>query len=118
MTPYNRTFVVALQACGKLAEDDDFRSKLKNMENGKLIYADAYGKGWESDVFICCTLISLFGKCGSIPDAENVFDGLSTQNVVLRNAMLAAYTQEGRAAETLQFYGKMRQQNMGPNALS
>lgn len=114
VTPNDRTLVVILQTCGLLAEkeEDIFVEggcwvKPKALELGKAVHADACRMGYGSDVFIGNTLVSVYGKCGSIVDAANVFDGLLKKTVVSWNAMIAAHVEQGDGERALELYREM-----------
>lgn len=108
--PDVRTMVYALQACGMIAEDKKCSSNDANMsvlERGKAIHENARRKGYDTDVFLGTTLITMYWKCGSIVDAQEVFNGLTLRNVVAWNAMLTAYVQQGQADMTLDLYEQL-----------
>eukprot|EP00250_Pteridium_aquilinum_P010460 c19405_g1_i1 orf=1-1011(-) len=79
--PNEHTIVSLLKACGSISD----------LEQGKAIHAYASTKGLDAHDFIGSALVSMYGKCTSIMEAEKVFDSLSKCNVVLWNAMLSAY---------------------------
>lgn len=123
-SPNDRTFVSALQACAMLAEKDrnvvgDGRCwKTIALHKGNEIYADAKKKRCHSDVFVGSTVVSMYGKIGSIVDAQHVFDELPYRNVVSWNAILAAYAQQGQAEKTLQLYEQMCREGVSPDERS
>lgn len=115
-----RTFVSLLQLFGILAEKEEavyvggIPMKLKSLALGRAVHADAEKKGFDADVFVGSTLVSMYGKCGSIGDARAAFDGLSQRNVVSWNAMLAVYAQQGEADKALQLYDDMQVKGVSP----
>lgn len=119
MKPNDRTFVSILQACGVLAEREeasqDELGKVKSLEKVKEIHADARAMGYDSDVYVGNTLISVYGKCGRIDTAWDVFLGLSRRNVVSWNAMLAALVQQHQSEKALELYKEMLETGFSPN---
>lgn len=121
LSPNDRTLVSTLLACGMLAEKeqgmfvDGQCTKDKSLERGKFIHAEAHERGFGSDVFVANTLVSMYGKCGSIRDAEIVFEGLSGRDMVSWNAMIAAYTLQGQPEQALQLYDRMVENGVNPN---
>lgn len=112
VSPDIRIYVLVLQACGMIAvEEEDFEkghsSAIKSLARGKVVHADTRRKGYDSDAFIGSSLVCLYAKCGSIRDAQHVFDALLYRDVVAWTSMLAAYTQKGQAEEALHLYGQM-----------
>lgn len=118
------TFVIALQACGILSEEADNvvlnRKSIKAaaFEIGHALHKDAYDSGYASDTLIGNTLVSMYGKCGAISEAEGVFSSLCTRSVVSWNAMLSQYTKQGQAKRALLLYREMQVHGMNPNNLT
>lgn len=121
VSPDVRTTVGALQACATRAEKevrstlDGEAIKAEYLKVGKAIHAYAHSKGFDSDVFVGCSLISMYGKCGILGDAENVFNESSVRNVVSWTAMLTAYVELGQAQKALDLYGQMQEEGVSPN---
>ncbi|KAH7300994.1 hypothetical protein KP509_23G007100 [Ceratopteris richardii] len=118
------TFVIALQACGALAENEGSVFAKGDMvrdialEIGCSLHADARRKGFSSHIFFVNTLISMYGKCGSIIKAEGVFIALSERNTVTWNAMLSAYVDQDEGTKVLQLYILMLEEGQSPNKLT
>lgn len=87
--PDECVFVAVLKACTSTAF----------LAHGQLIHVHATNCGFESDIFIGNTLISMYANCGSLEDACMVFRELPKQSVVTWNAMIAAYSQYGNIQE-------------------
>lgn len=108
-----RTFVCVLRACSMLGEREEEAAldgqfvKMKSLDKGRALHADAWRMGFDSDVFVASALISMYGTCGSISDAQNVFDAVSQQNLVVWTAMLAAYARHGQPEKALQLYKQL-----------
>lgn len=110
--------VVSLQACCILAgkeEPDGLSRKVVSLEIGRAIHADGRRRGFSLDIFVGSTLVNMYGKCGSIAEAENVFVGLTQRDVVLFNAMLAAYVEQGQGERALQLYRQMHEEGVSLN---
>lgn len=103
--PDRYTFVSLITACGGVSE----------LGEGKRIHAEALRYRFGSDMFVCTSLVDMYAKCGSIVDAQNVFDALDQRDVVSWNAMVAAYAQQGEAEKALQLYEQMREEGASPN---
>lgn len=121
VTPDDRTFVGALQACGLLAEEEEHivvdgkTIAVQSLGKGKQVHAYAWQKGYSFDLFVGNTLISMYGKCGSIVDAQSVFDRLLQWDVVSWNALLAAYIHQGEEEMALQLFRQMHEEGVSPN---
>eukprot|EP00250_Pteridium_aquilinum_P021969 c25273_g2_i2 orf=248-2998(+) len=114
VTPNQRTFVVVLQACAILAEKEEFISvnglptKVMALRIGQALHTDAGRIGLTYDVFVGNTLIGMYGKCGAIVEAEEVFGALVLRDIVSWNAMVSAYVDHGQEEKALRLYGWMQ----------
>lgn len=121
VSPNSWTYVAALQACGVCAEKEVVEILLeesitvKCLEKGKAIHGDAWAKGYDVHPFVSNSLVTMYGKCGSISDASNIFEGLSMRDVVSWNAMLMAYVQRGQSDRALQLFGQMQEEGSHPD---
>lgn len=122
--PNDRTYAIVFQACGILAEKEEAKAmdgeaiRLKYLDLGKSIHADALYNGYISDDFVRSTLITMYGKCGSTSDARNVFDGCPKQSLVSWTAMLTAYVEQGDGENALRLYTQMQLQGVSPDEIT
>ncbi|KAH9314353.1 hypothetical protein KI387_022980 [Taxus chinensis] len=100
--PNQFTFPSVLPACGDLCA----------LERGKRIHEDVVRGGFEGDVFVGNALVDMYGKCGSMKDARQVFDKMPQLNVVSWNSMIAGYAQSGAMDVALKLFQEMPQRNV------
>eukprot|EP00249_Psilotum_nudum_P000902 c13078_g1_i1 orf=2-313(+) len=62
--PVTITYVSCLDACAGLT----------SLQEGKAIHASVVNSEYESDIVVETALVNMYGKCGSVEDARNVFD--------------------------------------------
>lgn len=114
VVPNQLTYMVALQACGTLIEKQEYsireeRSSLTMIFRIlQALHADSHGQGYTSDALVGNTLISVYGKCGAIVEAEALYHGLSSHNVVSCNVMFSAYIEQGEVHKASQFYKQVQ----------
>eukprot|EP00250_Pteridium_aquilinum_P028513 c37293_g1_i1 orf=79-2040(+) len=121
--PNQGTLVIALQACNSLLEEKEEASnaveeqwaRIKVHEIGQALHADARKAGLASDVMVGTTLVSMYGKCGTVAEAEMVFTGLSKHNTITWNAMLSAYIDQGQGEMALHLYQYIQNKHVVPN---
>ena len=116
-----RTFLIAFQACCELAQQENVVREGKtlkeiSLEFGRLQHSLARRKGMDSDIFVSSSLISMYGKCGSIVDAENVFAGLLQRDSVSWNSIIHAYVYQGEPERGLQIYTEMQRKGFRSNS--
>ncbi|KAH7416122.1 hypothetical protein KP509_14G076500 [Ceratopteris richardii] len=112
------TIVLVLQACGAIVGDEDDSSKERCSEIGQAVHADAHRLGFTSYSIINNTLISMYGKCGNIRQAEHVCSSLTNWNIVTGNAMLSSYVYCRQGEKALLFYEHICKEGLYPDALT
>ncbi|KAL3592518.1 hypothetical protein D5086_011158, partial [Populus alba] len=83
-------------------------ASLAALDFGLLVHAEALKQGLHSNVYVGSSLVSMYAKCGKMEVAKKVFDTLNEQNVVLWNAMLGGYVQNGYANEVMELFFNMK----------
>eukprot|EP01018_Ginkgo_biloba_P009883 Gb_00930 [translate_table: standard] len=100
--PNEFTFAGVLQACANLAA----------LEHGKEVHREIVRYGFQSDVFVGSALVYMYGKCGSVENARQVFDKMPERNTVSWNAIIVGYAQNGHVDEALNLFQKIPEQNV------
>eukprot|EP01018_Ginkgo_biloba_P002600 Gb_38500 [translate_table: standard] len=100
--PNQFTFASVLPACATLVA----------LEQGMKIHEEIVRNGCQSDLFVANALVDMYGKCGSIEKARDVFDKMPQRDVVSWTAMIAAYAHNGYVDEALELFGKMPERSM------
>ncbi|XP_077243029.1 tetratricopeptide repeat (TPR)-like superfamily protein [Tasmannia lanceolata] len=59
-------------------------------------------------VFLSTKLVFMYGKCGSVCDAHQVFDEMPHRTVFAWNALIGAYALNGNPSQALELYREMR----------
>lgn len=119
--PDDRTFVSILKACGSLGVKEKkllagTAAESDSLVQGRTIHAEVVKYGYQSDVFVCNTLVHMYACCGSIWESEQVFRTVHQQrDVVSWNAMITGYVQNGKNDAALQHFSQMKEQGVQPN---
>jgi pentatricopeptide repeat protein len=108
VTPNSVSFVGVLNACADLLAIDE----------GRRVHEQIIHNGCELNVYVGCSLINMYAKCGSIADAQRVFDGIPARNLVSWNAMIMAYVKCGQDQQALKLYQQMQREGMQPDAFT
>jgi pentatricopeptide repeat protein len=66
--------------------------------------------GQISSVSVATSLIDMYAKCGSMDEAQSMFDGMSTRTVVTWNVLISGYTQGGQYHTDLLIFDRMKKQ--------
>ncbi|KAH7307229.1 hypothetical protein KP509_22G050700 [Ceratopteris richardii] len=100
LMPTIPTFLSMIKACGSTASLDTgrrFHSQLKNIE-------------WEdNEAMLMAALIDMYGKCGYMAGAQQLFNDSPSEDGVIWNALISGYT--GLGQDQLAFYSLKEMMN-------
>lgn len=100
--PDNYTYPILVQAMGSRG----------CVFEGRQVHNHVLKAGFEFDVYVKNTLISMYVGCGSVRDARKVFDGSGVRDLVSWNSMLAGYVMMGDVNEAKLMYDLMPERNV------
>lgn len=104
----NITFVNILSICASQAA----------LAEGKRIHALIEGNTFELDVVVGNTLVNMYSKCGSLADAQRIFDEMPERNALSWSAIIAAYAQHGEGTEVIFLYAQMHEEGIIPDNIT
>ncbi|KAH7330914.1 hypothetical protein KP509_20G007900 [Ceratopteris richardii] len=103
------TFSCVLKACGKTG------AVLKGiMVHAEIQRLDLLGK----DTVLGNALVSMYGKCGSLRKAQEIFDQLPVHDLVSWNALMTGYCQHGHGKEAIICFEKLEKTGLIPDAVT
>eukprot|EP00250_Pteridium_aquilinum_P013580 c21434_g1_i2 orf=419-3316(+) len=102
--PKSYTLVALLQAC----------AALKDLEGGFKIHAEAAANGYIGDDYIGNSLISMYVQCGSLTQAEEVFNKLPVRDVVSWTSLMAGYVEHSFEEDALHCFNQMQTEGVSP----
>ncbi|KAB1199314.1 hypothetical protein CJ030_MR0G025173 [Morella rubra] len=74
--------------------------------------------GFDLDVSVGSSLVTMYSKCGSIEDCRKAFDQIEKPDLIGWTAMIVSYAQHGKGAEALSFYDHMRKEGIKPDSVT
>ncbi len=108
ITPDTFTFVPVLNAC----------ASLRALEEGRWGHEQIIQSGYEADVFVGCSLIDMYAKCGSVNDAQRVFSKMPSHDVVTWNAMILGHVKSAQGHKALELFRQMQQEGVQPDSVT
>ncbi|XP_068664677.1 pentatricopeptide repeat-containing protein DOT4, chloroplastic [Aristolochia californica] len=87
-----------------------------SLEHGKRIHDHIIENGLESHLFVANSLIAMYAKCGSMVDAESVFNMMVERDIVSWNTMIGGYSKNSLPNEALSLFSQM--QGLKPNSVT
>ncbi len=97
MTPDRFTFAPLLDGC----------ASLRALEEGRQVHDQIIQTACEADVFVGTSLVDMYAKCGSMEDAQRVFNNMPSRTVVCRNAMILGHVKCAQGQKALKLFQPM-----------
>ncbi|ESW15257.1 hypothetical protein PHAVU_007G057700 [Phaseolus vulgaris] len=88
-------------------------AELGGLELGRSVHALAVKACVEENIYVGSALVDLYGKCGSIEKAEQVFREMPEKNLVTWNAMIGGYAHLGDVDMALSLFEEMTLSSFG-----
>ncbi|KAI5669307.1 hypothetical protein M9H77_19160 [Catharanthus roseus] len=99
--PDGYTYPYILKACGELP----------SFRHGACLHALALAEGLvHSNVFVCNALVAMYGRCGALFDARQMFEEMlqiGIYDVISWNSIMAAYVQNGEYRKAMDLFKLM-----------
>lgn len=102
VTPDNYTLPFVIRACRDMTD----------LVTGKLIHGVVLKHGLHSDHFVCAALVDMYAKCKLIEDARQLFDNMSSRDLVSWTVMIGAYAECRNAYESLVLFDRMTEEGV------
>ncbi|XP_057963378.1 pentatricopeptide repeat-containing protein At4g37170 [Malania oleifera] len=74
---------------------------------GKRVHAHTKASGFAPGPFISNRIMDMYVKCGSLVDAQKVFDEMTARDLCSWNTMIVGYTKAGQLEEACKLFDKM-----------
>eukprot|EP01018_Ginkgo_biloba_P030201 Gb_04420 [translate_table: standard] len=91
---------------------------LSALQQGREMHCYISTSGFESDVFVGCSLIDMYAKCKTTEFARQLFDGISKRDAVPWSVMIAGYVQSGQGDEAMKLFRQMQLAGVKPNSIT
>lgn len=95
--PNEVTVVAITSACGQIGA----------LESGRWIHSYIQNNGIEINAHVGAALIDMYSKCGSLKDAQLVFERIRKKDVVVWNSMIVGYATHGFSQDAMHLFNEM-----------
>ncbi|KAK9278086.1 hypothetical protein L1049_027644 [Liquidambar formosana] len=106
--PGEVTMVGVLSACAHLGA----------LNQGRWIHDYIIHNRLRLNVFVGTALIDMYGKCGVVDEAEQVFREMRAKNVYTWNVLISGYAMNGRSETALEAFSRMVMENFKPDEVT
>ncbi|XP_024534928.1 pentatricopeptide repeat-containing protein At5g27110 [Selaginella moellendorffii] len=96
------SYVSALDACSAMGSD--------GLVHGKTLHGLILANRIHIDVYVGTALVTMYGRCGDVVEAKQVFDVMPSKNAVTWTSMIRGYSTNGFAREAVEVFQKMEQE--------
>ncbi|KAH0453320.1 hypothetical protein IEQ34_017644 [Dendrobium chrysotoxum] len=99
------SYATVISSCGLLESE-----KLNRQ-----VLAHVVVSGFEAEVSVANSLLTMFGNMGKVEEAEQLFHRMEDRDTISWNSLLSIYTREGMCKEALRCFSEMRHSNFKPD---
>ncbi|KAH7289307.1 hypothetical protein KP509_31G069700 [Ceratopteris richardii] len=92
-------------------------SRERDLIAGKRVHEQLLENNYKANVLLANMLIDMYGKCGSVEDAQRVFDGMSRHNIYSWSTLISAYASKGMVLEAVQVFKDMQKAGSQPDKM-
>ncbi|MCO5591542.1 hypothetical protein L7F22_045528 [Adiantum nelumboides] len=89
--------------------------EIPSLAVAKYLHAYCVGAELAADVMVVTALVSMYVKFGYVEEAWTLMDSLTEQDVILYNAMIAAFAQNGHTEDALKLRNYLQMKGMMPD---
>ncbi|KAI5075852.1 hypothetical protein GOP47_0009928 [Adiantum capillus-veneris] len=109
ISPDSAIFANIFKACGDPAA----------LQVGRKLHVMIYRGGQEiKEGVLMNAVIDMYGRCGSMADAQEVFDVMAFRDLASWNALCLGYARQGESDLVFRLYHRMRQDDILPDGFS
>ncbi|KAE9594524.1 hypothetical protein Lal_00001111 [Lupinus albus] len=108
LRPDGITMACVLPACGSIAA----------LERGREIHGHALRNDYSSDLHVANALVDMYAKCGSLVQAQALFDMIPRKDLISWTVMIGGYGMHGFGNEAIATFEKMRTAGIEPDEIS
>lgn len=91
-------------------------ARLLDLERGRQIHRELMMTGFLHDGYISSALVDMYGKCGCLHTAREVFEKIPRKSVVAWNSMIAGYGLRGQSDLCLELFRRMNKEGTRPTS--
>ncbi|XP_058105842.1 pentatricopeptide repeat-containing protein At1g08070, chloroplastic-like [Magnolia sinica] len=106
--PNEFTFTFVLPAC----------AGARSVLDGRKVHDDVVRLNCESNVFVATAIIDMYGKCGEISLAREVFDKMPKRGTATFNAMIGGYVVNGECDKALSHFNQMQKSGIQADVIT
>ncbi|KMT14754.1 hypothetical protein BVRB_4g075200 [Beta vulgaris subsp. vulgaris] len=88
------------------------------LDFGEQIHGLLHKIGHEFDLVLCSSLVDMYSKCGSLGNAQKIFDQTTTRNTILWTSIINGYAFHGHGRVAIRLFQLMVEEDIQPNEVT
>ncbi|XP_024524296.1 pentatricopeptide repeat-containing protein At4g13650-like [Selaginella moellendorffii] len=88
------------------------------IKDGRIVHEELLETHYLHELPVANSLVSMYGSCGSVEDAEETFWDMRSRNVISWTGMITAYAQNGYNSKALEMLHAMNLEGVSPNDIT
>ncbi|CAM6078988.1 unnamed protein product [Sphagnum tenellum] len=128
LQPDHLTYVGLLNACasvvgldeGRRVHEQIIQSRYEtnilvgSIDEGRHVHNQIIQSGYDADILVANGLVEMYAKCGSMEEAQRIFNNMTTHDVIAWNAMILGHVKCGQGQKALEFWQQMQDEGVQP----
>ncbi|CAN4123712.1 unnamed protein product [Withania somnifera] len=106
--PNSVTYTTAISSCARLLD----------VQTGERIHQELVNNKFLLDGFVSAALVDLYGKCGFLEKAKEIFEQIPAKSLVSWNSMISAYSLRGDSKTCIELLLRMNNDYMKPSSVT
>ncbi|RLM68928.1 putative pentatricopeptide repeat-containing protein [Panicum miliaceum] len=90
-------------------------SLIPSLKKGMEAHAQIVKRGFQNERMIANSLVSMYGRCGSLSLSVGAFTGIMDKDAISWTSMMQVYAWNGLAAEVVKLFEQMKETEVQPN---
>lgn len=103
--PDSVTITTAISSCARLLDFD----------RGREIHRELIHSRFLLDSFVSSALVDMYGKCGDLEMATEIFEQIPRKTIVAWNSMIAGYGLKGDSISCIKLFNRMHNEGLKPS---
>ncbi|KAJ7532722.1 hypothetical protein O6H91_13G016500 [Diphasiastrum complanatum] len=92
--------------------------QLRALAEGKRVHAHIIRSGLSRHLFLGNQLVNMYGRCGSLKDAQTTFNQMLERDTSSWNSLISAYVRHGRDSGAFQLFQQMQKEGVKPDEVT
>lgn len=93
-------------------------ARLSSIPQGRQMHAQVLKDGYDQNVYVGCSLIDMYAKCGNMDGARLFFNCMIVKNLVAWNEMIHGYAQNGFGEKAVELFEYMLTTKQKPDSVT